>query len=134
MEERDRGRRYDYDPNGIEFWARLLTGSGGERRSCCGRLSITVVISGRTRPQPQNRTTTVAREDYSSETLCALDFGGSRGSPLAVGTDSVLGALRLSKALLRAGFCVDGCGGAFARRSSSTLLLPDTVREYGMSR
>jgi hypothetical protein len=56
-----------------------------------------------------------------------VDFGASCGSALAVVPASVVGELRLPKVLLRAVYCVVGYGGAFARRSSSTLLLPEQL-------
>ena len=56
-----------------------------------------------------------------------MDFGASCGSALAVVPASVLGELRLPKVLLRAVYCVVGYGGAFARRRSSTLLLPEQL-------
>ena len=68
-----------------------------------------------------------ARVGYSSERLWAVDFGASCGSALAVVPASVLGELRLPKVLLRAVSCVVGYGGAFARRRSSTLLLPEQL-------
>src|SRR5262245_43958968 len=64
---------------------------------------------------------------YSSERLCAVDFGASCGSALAVVPASVLGELRLSNVFLRAVYCAAGCGGAFARRRSSILLLPEQL-------
>ena len=71
--------------------------------------------------------TAVRKVGYSSERLCAVDFGASCGSALAGVPASVLGELRLSKVLLRAGYCAAGCGGAFARRRPSTLLLPEQL-------
>ena len=56
-----------------------------------------------------------------------MAFGASCGSALAVVPASVLGALRLSKVLLGAVYCVAGCGGAFPRKRSSTLLLPEQL-------
>jgi hypothetical protein len=37
----------------------------------------------------------------------------------------ISGVLRLSEPLVRAVYCVGGCGGAFARKISATLLLPE---------
>src|SRR6516162_8163862 len=64
-----------------------------------------------------------AKVGYSSEKLCAVDFGASCGSALAVVPAPVLGELRLSNVFLRAVCCAAGCGGAFPRRRPSTLLL-----------
>src|SRR6516225_8297359 len=57
-----------------------------------------------------------AKVGYSSERLCAVDFGASCGSALAVVPAPVLGELRLSNVFLRAVYCAAGCGGAFPRR------------------
>jgi hypothetical protein len=56
-----------------------------------------------------------------------VDLGASCGSALAEVPASVLDELRLPKALLRAVSCVVEYGGAFARRRSSTLLLPEQL-------
>src|SRR5258708_17535143 len=62
---------------------------------------------------------------YSSERLRTTDFGGSCGSASTVVRVPASGVPRLSKPLLLAVYCVGGCEGAFARRRSSTLLLPE---------
>src|SRR5229473_2643619 len=62
---------------------------------------------------------------YSSERLRTTDFGGSCGSASTVVRVPASGVPRLSKPLLRAVYCVGGCDRAFARRISSTLVLPE---------
>src|SRR6516162_1600452 len=68
-----------------------------------------------------------AKVGYSSERLCAVDFGASCGSALAVVPAPVLGELRLSNVFLGVVYCAAGCGGAFPRRRPSTLLLPEQL-------
>src|SRR5262245_48506435 len=62
---------------------------------------------------------------YSSERLRTTDFGDSCGTASTVVRVTVSGAPRLSKPLLRAVYCVGGGDGAFARKISATLLLPE---------
>jgi hypothetical protein len=62
---------------------------------------------------------------YSSERLRTTDFGGSGGTASTVVRVPASGVPRLSKPLLRAVYCVGGGDGAFARKISATLLLPE---------